>query len=392
MDKIPKNNRRAPYWRPPVVVKKLSCVVCDEFSVPNRQGGVVVSQIAVPSQGYPSGAAAAIPAQGAVAVGEGQSVQSAQAVVNPVVAVAVAVRAVEDELSVDQSVHVVVAQHHISPVEAQQRHVPQVDDVVCIAVDLVAVVVEIVERSVKERSKSDAQDAVDNWSGGIGVPTGGNHGAIPCERCGTVGTGGRRQRTTPVVVSVIPVEVVAIVVVAVVKAVVGIVAAATRLVVARLAARPTVAARTVAAIVGLAAIVSGIDITGLAVAAIARLAVAAIAGLAAVTRLAVAAIAGLAFGPGRDAGGSVANLVLGQVCLVAGRADRCARVGAGGHGSGRGCAAAVAAAHGCSTATAAAGGRVAGAGVTAAAVDLRTSSGAVTGAAGGAAAVDLRCG
>ena len=130
-----------------------------------------MSQIAVSRQGHPSGVAAAIPTQSIIAVVEGEAVHSAQAVVNPVVAVAIVVCAVEDELRVNQSVHTIVAQHHVTPGEVEQRHVPQIDDVVCITVNLIAVVVEIVKRSVKERSESDSQDAIDHRSGGVGIPT-----------------------------------------------------------------------------------------------------------------------------------------------------------------------------------------------------------------------------
>ena len=166
-----------------------------------------MTQVAVSGQGDPSSAAAAIPAQGIVAVGEGGAIYSAQAVVNPVIASVVVVRAVENELRVDQPVHVIVAQHHVTPVETQQRHIPQINDAVCIAVNLIAIVVEIVKRSVKERSEGDAQDSVDDGSTCVGVPSHGNYRAIPDDGCGTIGTCGRRQRTTPVVVDVVIVEV-----------------------------------------------------------------------------------------------------------------------------------------------------------------------------------------
>lgn len=242
-------------------------------------------------QGDPSSAAAAIPAQGIVAVGEGGAIYSAQAVVNPVIASVVVVRAVEDELRVDQPVHVIVAQHHVTPVETQQRHIPQIDDAVCIAVNLIAIVVEIVKRSVKERAEGDAQDSVDDGSTCVGVPSHGNYRAIPDDGCGTIGTCGRRQRTTPVVVDVVIVEVVAVVVVAVIKVIVGIVAvmATTRSVaVPRSAAvsRPaTITGPTVAP--RLVAIVTRVDVTGLATVA----GLVAITGLATVPRL--ASVAGL---------------------------------------------------------------------------------------------------
>jgi len=297
-----------------------------------------MTQVAVSGQGDPSSAAAAIPAQGIVAVGEGGAIYSAQAVVNPVIASVVVVRAVEDELRVDQPVHVIVAQHHVTPVETQQRHIPQIDDAVCIAVDLIAIVVEIVKRSVKERSEGDAQDSVDDGSTCVGVPSHGNYRAIPDDGCGTIGTCGRRQRTTPVVVDVVIVEVVAVVVVAVIKVIVGIVAvmATTRSVAvpgSAAVSRPaTITGPTVVS--GLVAIVTRVDVTGLAtvtrlatvvtrvdvtrLAAVSRLA--SIAGLAAVVAVPDAATVNLGLG----AGGCMGSLGLVHIRLDTASAYRSA--------------------------------------------------------------------
>lgn len=297
-----------------------------------------MTQVAVSGQGDPSSAAAAIPAQGIVAVGEGGAIYSAQAVVNPVIASVVVVRAVEDELRVDQPVHVIVAQHHVTPVETQQRHIPQIDDAVCIAVDLIAIVVEIVKRSVKERSEGDAQDSVDDGSTCVGVPSHGNYRAIPDDGCGTIGTCGRRQRTTPVVVDVVIVEVVAVVVVAVIKVIVGIVAvmATTRSVAvpgSAAVSRPaTITGPTV--VTGLVAIVTRVDVTGLAtvtrlatvvtrvdvtrLAAVSRLA--SIAGLAAVVAVTDAATVNLGLG----AGGCMGSLGLVHIRLDTASAYRSA--------------------------------------------------------------------
>lgn len=285
-----------------------------------------MTQVAVSGQGDPSSAAAAIPAQGIVAVGEGGAIYSAQAVVNPVIASVVVVRAVEDELRVDQSVHVIVAQHHVTPVETQQRHIPQIDDAVCIAVNLIAIVVEIVKRSVKERSEGDAQDSVDDGSTCVGVPSHGNYRAIPDDGCGTIGTCGRRQRTPPVVVDVVVVEVVAVVVVAVIKVIVVIVAvmATTRSVAvpgSAVVSRPaTIAGPTVVS--GLVAIVTRVDVTRLA--AIARLAavtrLASIARLTAVVAVTDAATVNLGLG----AGGCMGSLGLVHIRLDTASAYRSA--------------------------------------------------------------------
>ena len=186
-------------------------------------------------KGNPSSGVASIPADSLDVADDGRSVDSAQAVIYPVVAVMVAARSLEDELRVNQSAGTIVAEHDIVPDEVEQRHVPQVDDVICIAVDFVAVVVQIVKRDVKERSESDAEDAVDDRCASIGVPSSGDHGSIPNQGSGPVGTCGRRQRTAPVVVGVVVVEIVAIVVVAVIEVVVGIVAMVTSVVVAMIA-------------------------------------------------------------------------------------------------------------------------------------------------------------
>ena len=202
-------------------------------------------------KGNPSSGVASIQADSLNVADDGRSVDSAQAVIYPVVAVMVAARSLEDELRVNQSAGTIVAEHDIVPDEVEQRHVPQVDDVICIAVDFVAVVVQIVKRDVKERSEGDAEDAVDDRCASIGVPSSGDHGSIPNQGSGPVGTCGRRQRTAPVVVGVVVVEIVAIVVVAVIEVVVGIVAMVTSVVVAMIAS--AVVAMVVTAVIAMIA-------------------------------------------------------------------------------------------------------------------------------------------
>lgn len=118
---------------------------------------------------------------------------------------------------------VFIAEHHIGPVEVEHRYISQVDDVVSIAVDVVAAVVELVERNLIEGAEHETQNTVDDGSSSVGVPSCRNHRAPPDERSGTVRTGRRGQRTTPVVMRVVPAELIAVVMVAVVKAVVGII-------------------------------------------------------------------------------------------------------------------------------------------------------------------------
>ena len=307
-----------------------------------------MSQVLKCRERYPTGAAASIPAQAVVAAVDGLTVYSAQAVVNPVVAITVGAAGVEDELCVNQSVIIVVAEHDVFPGEIEQRHVSQVDHVVGIAVNLIAVDVQIVKRSVKERSEGDAQNPVDDGGTCIGVPAYGDYRTIPYDGSGTIVANGRGQGTTPtpVVVGIVPVEVVAVVVVTVIKVVVVIVTVVA--VVAPVAIR-TVAVGTIAAAVAVlaVAVMSGVDVTGLAAVVaginVAVTALVAISALVAVSTLVVvtasavstSAIAALvvrlgrAGGRGNSAAGvriggtksAVVNFALGQVAHLGGGGD-----------------------------------------------------------------------
>ena len=174
-----------------------------------------MSQIVVHRQGYPSGAVSSIPAHLVRVADDGLTIHPAQVAVNSVVAVTIIVGGVIDELCIDEPVVTVVAEHHVIPEAVDQGHISQVDDVVGIAVDLVTVVVEVVKRCIKERSEGEAQDAVDDRSSSVGVPSSRDHGAIPYEGSGTIGTCGRGQGTTPTpqVVGIVVVAGVVIVVV-----------------------------------------------------------------------------------------------------------------------------------------------------------------------------------
>ena len=301
-----------------------------------------MSQVLKCRERYPTGAAASIPAQAVVAAVDGLTVYSAQAVVNPVVAMTVGAAGVEDELCVNQSVIIVVAEHDVFPGEIEQRHVSQVDHVVGIAVNLIAVDVQIVKRSVKERSEGDAQNPVDDGGTCIGVPAYGDYRTIPYDGSGTIVANGRGQGTTPtpVVVGIVPVEVVAVVVVTVIKVVVVIVTVVA--VVAPVAIR-TVAVGTIAAAVAVlaVAVMSGVDVTGLAaVAAVINVSVTALVSVStlvvvtasAVSTSAIAALVvrlGRAGGRGNSAAGvriggtksAVVNFALGQVAHLGGGGD-----------------------------------------------------------------------
>ena len=235
----------------------------------------------------------------------------------------VIVAGVEDELCVDQSVIVVVAEHDVFPGEIEQRHVSQVDHVVGIAVNLIAVVVQIVKRTVKERSEGDAQNPVDDGSSCIGIPTSGDYRTIPGTEDGTIGTGGRGQGATPTptVVDVVVVEVVAVVVVTVIKVVVVIETVIT--VVTMVAIRTVAVGTAVASVIGLAATV--VAVTAVA-AAVSRLAVTALINVAATVAglAAVAAVVDVAAAVSRLAGGTgglvvnAAASALGAIILIQG--------------------------------------------------------------------------
>ena len=96
-------------------------------------------------QGNPSGAVASIPADAFAGSCHGLTIYPAQVAVNPVIAVAAVVRGLEYKLSVDQSVVAIVTQHDVVPDEVNQRHISQIDDVVGISVDFIAVEVQIVK-------------------------------------------------------------------------------------------------------------------------------------------------------------------------------------------------------------------------------------------------------
>lgn len=184
---------------------------------------------------------------------------------------------------------VFIAEHHIGPVEVEHRYISQVDDVVSIAVDVVAAVVELVERNLIEGAEHETQNTVDDGSSSVGVPSCRNHRAPPDERSGTVRTGGRGQRTTPVVVRVVPAELIAVVMVTVVKAVVGIVTVvATVSLITSVVATMSLVTAVVAVAAGAVAVsmITTIAMVAITVISIAHVAVAVIA----VTVVAVAGV------------------------------------------------------------------------------------------------------
>lgn len=94
---------------------------------------------------YPTSVVASVPTDALVVASDGLTIYPAQIPVNSVVAVTVIVGSLEDKLSIYQSVGTIVAEHDIVPDEMEQGHIPQIDDVVGIAINLEAIVVQIVK-------------------------------------------------------------------------------------------------------------------------------------------------------------------------------------------------------------------------------------------------------
>ena len=197
-----------------------------------------------------------------------------------------------NELCIDQSVVTIEAEHHVVPEVVDQCHIPQVDHVVGIAVNLVTIVVQVLNRSVKERAEGDTQNPIDDRSASVRVPSVRNHRAIPFSQDRAIGSYGRGQGTIPApgVVRIVPVEVIAVVVVTVIKPILGIVtrvvAFTASVVVTGFASLVVVLASAVAApvdaaVTGLASLVAGVDVAGLAAAALVVASLIDVAGLAA---------------------------------------------------------------------------------------------------------------
>lgn len=114
------------------------------YLVSNRHRRVITCGVIHHRQCYKSDSIASIPADAhAVAVNR-SAVDSGQLVQHDVIARIVISIAVENELSVCESV-VAIVEHRVRPVEAKHWNVAQVDHVIGIAVNVVTVVVEVVE-------------------------------------------------------------------------------------------------------------------------------------------------------------------------------------------------------------------------------------------------------
>ena len=169
---------------------------------------------------------------------------------------------------------VFIVQHHVRPIEVEHGHISQVDDAVGIAIDIVTVVVQVVERNVIECAEYQTQDAVDNGCSDIGVPSYRNRGANPYPGSGTIRACGRGKRTSPVVMHVVQSELITVVVLLVVIGMLRIVTVI-----------PSVIMRLATAMIGLTATMIRLATSVAGLAAVVGLA-ATITGLAAVAGLA----------------------------------------------------------------------------------------------------------
>lgn len=153
-------------------------IVWSIFSVPYREGGVEACSVHYCAQGDVACCVATEPSCSIYIDADGRSVDCAQVVIEAVVAAAVGIARRDDELCIGKTSITIVAEHHIGPEQVQHTNIAKIDDVTVVAIDIVVVGVQIVERNVKERSKLQSQDAVDHRCSNIGAIVSGDHRAI----------------------------------------------------------------------------------------------------------------------------------------------------------------------------------------------------------------------
>ena len=146
--------------------------------VSNRHCRVITSSIIHHRQCYISDAIASVPADAHAVAANRSTIDSGQLVHDDVIAGVIITVAVENELGVCEPVAAIV-EHRVGPVEAKQRNITQVDYVIGIAVNVVTVAIEVVEGLDKVSTKHDVQNAVDDRSSGVGMPSYRDCGAIP---------------------------------------------------------------------------------------------------------------------------------------------------------------------------------------------------------------------
>lgn len=102
----------------------------------------------------------------------------AQRVVEAAEAVVILIGCGGYKLSIVHSAIAVVLQHHVGPAVSHHVHVAQIYHVVLISVDVIAVVVEVVERSIEIGAELDSQNSRDDRCRYIVTITCGDDGAI----------------------------------------------------------------------------------------------------------------------------------------------------------------------------------------------------------------------
>lgn len=342
---------------------------------------------------YESDAIATVPAHGHAIAAYRNSVDSAQLVGDDVIAAVVIPVAVVNELGVSEAVAAIV-EHYVRPVETEHGHITQVDHVIGIAINVVSVAIEVVERIEVVSAKHNVKDTVDDGSGCQRSPSYGDYRTVPYPRSGTMYAYGRRQRTAPVVVLVVPAELITIVMLAVVETVVGIVTMVA-VTVSAIAIAVTVTAFVLSIVVrvevaglAVATVVDVARLAGAAVVSVAGLASATliVIGLTVVTPLVAVRLLAVAYTGVLDVGTNRGAAIIGQVLGCVGGPVHVASI-VGGRGKSGGAPVAVAAAGGGATVnagarTAGAAGTHAGGRAVGAAVHLRS---------GGSAAARVSC-
>lgn len=100
-------------------------------------------------------------------------------------------------MSVAHAACVVILKHHVGPAVTHHLHVAQVNNVVLIAIDVVAVVVQVVERGIEIGSEFHTKHTGNDWSRGIVAEANGDYRAIVPHHSWTPHAHGRSDGCTP---------------------------------------------------------------------------------------------------------------------------------------------------------------------------------------------------
>ena len=214
-------------------VKWLPFLLCvSRFSVSHRECGVEPAAVGTQTQCDISSRVAAKPSGHTGFDAHRRAIHCAQVMIDAIVTATVIVGRAVSELRVHQSTSV-VTEHYIGPHQVKHAHVAQIDHIVGITVNIVTIAVQIVERHVKDRSESEAQNAVDYRCPIVGTVVNRHDRAIDAQRSRTPAASGRGQRTAPVVTGIIVTEHIAV-----------------RMVVVVIGARCHISSRTATAVIG----------------------------------------------------------------------------------------------------------------------------------------------